>query len=204
MPSADFFSTMGFFVVRNFLDSATCTRLRDEVRTARQAPATVRTDEDSYDIDRTTRSTDLADVSPEARHLVEMALSDVMPQVAGHYGVALSGWQRVQFLVYREGDFFRPHRDRADDEDTSSFSRARQVAAVIFLNGEGDPGSSDGFRGGALTFYGLFDREDTEKLGFPLEAEQGLLVTFRTNVTHEVRPVEAGERNTAVTWFVGD
>ena len=85
--------------------------------------------------------------------------------------------------------------------DTPGFSRARRVAAVIFLNGEGDPSVSDGYRGGALTLYGLFEQPDAETLGFPLEAEEGLLVTFPADVTHEVRPVEAGERYTVVTWF---
>ena len=204
MPNADFFATMGFFVVRGFLDPSACARLRGEVRAATHAPATVRTDESTYDIDRSTRSTDLADVTPESRTFVDRRLADVMPRVAAHYGFTLTGCERVQFLVYREGDFFRPHRDRADDEDAGSFSRQRRVAAVIFLNGEGGPSDAQSFQGGALTFYGLFDRDDAEALGFPLESEEGLLVTFPTDVTHEVRPVEGGERNTVVTWFVGD
>ena len=40
-----------------------------------------------------------------------------------------------------------------------------------------------------------------EALGLPLEAEEGLLATFPADVVHEVRPVEAGERYTVVTWF---
>jgi len=76
------------------------------------------------------------------------------------------------------------------------------VAAIIFLNGEGDPSASDAYRGGALTLYGLFEQSDAETLGFPLEAEEGLLITFPTDVMHEVRPVEAGERYTVVTWLV--
>jgi predicted 2-oxoglutarate/Fe(II)-dependent dioxygenase YbiX len=75
------------------------------------------------------------------------------------------------------------------------------VAAVIFLNGEGDPSVSAGYRGGALTLDGLFEQPAAETLAFPLEAEEGLLVTFPADVMHEVRPVEAGERYTVVTWF---
>ncbi len=203
MPNADFFSHMGFFVVRDFLSAGMCARIRADVRSAAHRPATVRAEARRYDVDRSTRSTDLADVSPETLELIEGKLSGVMPDVARHYGIPLSGWQTLQFLVYREGDFFEPHRDRADDEDAASFSRARQVAAVIFVNSEGDP-AEDRYRGGALTFYGLFDRSDAEKLGFPLEAEEGLLMTFPTDVMHEVRPIEAGERNTIVTWFVAE
>ncbi len=43
-------------------------------------------------------------------------------------------------------------------------------------------------RAGALTLYGLFDQPDAETLGFPIEAEEGLLVTFPADVVHEVRP----------------
>jgi predicted 2-oxoglutarate/Fe(II)-dependent dioxygenase YbiX len=203
MPNADFFAQMGFFVVRGFLPPDACARVRSDVAQASRRPATVRADAGEYDVDRRTRSTDLADVSPETLGLIEERLGAVMPDVARYYGTPLSGWQTLQFLVYREGDFFHPHRDRADDEEAASFSRARRVAAVVFLNAEGDAGT-DGYRGGALTFYDLFDRPDAETLGFPLEPEVGLLMTFPTHVVHEVRPVEAGERNTIVTWFVGE
>jgi predicted 2-oxoglutarate/Fe(II)-dependent dioxygenase YbiX len=202
MPNADFFSMMGFFVARSFVDSDTCARLLADVRAAQQAPATVRVDGTKYEVDRDTRSTDMATVSPEGLALVEGLLADVAPRVAAHYGTEISGWQKPQFLVYREGDFFRPHRDRAEDEHEESFSQARRVSAVLFLNGDGDP-EAEGFRGGALTFYGLFDKGD-ETLGFPLESEEGLLVTFPTDVVHEVRAVEAGERYTVVTWFVDE
>jgi predicted 2-oxoglutarate/Fe(II)-dependent dioxygenase YbiX len=202
LPNADFFSAVGLFVVRGFLDSDTCGRLRAEVRDAETRAATVKLDGGEYDVDQSTRSTELAAVSADGFTLVEERLSAVMPDVASHYGLELSRWQRVQFLVYREGDFFRPHRDRDEKEDAPAFSRERQVAAVVFLNGDGDPATADAFRGGALTLYGLFDRADGDTIGFPLEAEEGLLITFPTDVVHEVRPVEAGERKTVVTWFV--
>ncbi len=37
-----------------------------------------------------------------------------MPEFAKHYGVQLTGIQPLQFLVYREGDFFERHRDRGE------------------------------------------------------------------------------------------
>lgn len=201
MPNADFFAALGFFVRRGFLDPETSARLRAEVRGAPVSAATVRTDDRVYDVDRATRSTDWAEVAPEAVELVERRLAAVMPEVSRHYGIPLTGLQPVQFLVYRAGDFFERHRDRGEGDDTPGFSRARGVAAIIFLNGEGDPSTSDAYRGGALTLYGLFEQPDAETLGFPLEAEEGLLATFPADVTHEVRRVEAGERYTVVTWF---
>jgi predicted 2-oxoglutarate/Fe(II)-dependent dioxygenase YbiX len=200
MPNADFFAALGFLVRRGFLDADTSARLRSAVRAAPSRPATVRTDEGSYDVDRSTRSTDWATIAPELVEVVEGRLRAIVPDVAAQYGVPVTGIQPLQFLVYRPGDFFDRHRDRDEGDDASAFSRARQVAAVIFLNGDGDPAAT-GFRGGALTLYGLFDEPDAHALGFPLEAEEGLLLTFPADTAHEVRPVEAGERYTVVTWF---
>ena len=201
MPNADFFAALGFFIRRGFLDARTCARLRAEVGAAPASAATVRTDDRTYDVDRSTRSAAWANPAPAAVELVEERLAAVMPDVARHYGLALTGLQPLQFLVYRQGDFFQRHRDRGEGDDTPEFSRARRVAAVIFLNGEGDPSVSAGYRGGALTLDGLFEQPKAERLAFPLEAEEGLLVTFPADVMHEVRPVEAGERYTVVTWF---
>ena len=196
MPNADFFATLGLFVRPGFLGPEASAMLREAVRAAPAAPAIVRTNEGTYDVDRSTRSTDWAEMAPEAVELVDGRLEAVMPALAKHYGVQLSGIQPLQFLVYREGDFFERHRDRGE----GGFSQARRIAAVIFLNGEGDP-AAGAFMGGALTLYGLFDQPDAETLGFPIEAEEGLLVTFPAELVHEVRPVEAGERYTIVTWF---
>src|SRR5262245_15615139 len=201
MPDVDFFSAMGFFTRRRFLDPSTCVRLRAEVGAAPTKQATVLEAERVYDVDRASRSTDLANVSTDALALISDRVRDVMPDVSRHYGLALTGWQTLQFLVYREGDFFRLHRDSGESDDVPDLVGARRIAAVVFLNAEGDPASSASYRGGALTFYGLFDQPDSEALGFPLDAEEGLLVTFPAETLHEVSRVEAGERYTIVTWF---
>jgi predicted 2-oxoglutarate/Fe(II)-dependent dioxygenase YbiX len=200
MATADSFAALGLYVRRGFLDPQTSERLRSAVKIAPTSEATVRTDDREYSVDRSTRSTDWADVVPELVGPVTERLTAAMPEVSQHYGIPLVAVQQLQFLVYREGDFFERHRDRGVSSGASPSSHARRVAAVIFLNGAGDP-TSDGYRGGELTLYGLFDQPDSEALGVPLEAEEGLLVTFPADVVHEVRRVEAGKRFTVVTWF---
>ena len=200
MATADSFAALGLYVQRRFLDAETSDRLRSVVKSAPTSEATVRADDREYAVDRSTRSTDWADVVPELVDMVAKRLTAAMPDVSQHYGVPLVAVQPLQFLVYREGDFFERHRDRGEGSATSPFSLARRVAAVIFLNGGGDP-TSGGYRGGELTLYGLFDQPESEALGLPLEAEEGLLVTFPADVVHEVRRVEVGERYTVVTWF---
>jgi len=200
MATADTVAALGLYVRRGFLDPGFSERLRHAVKSAPTSEATVRTDDREYAVDRSTRSTGWADIAPDLVDMVTECLAGVLPDVSQYYGVPLVAVQPLQFLVYREGDFFERHRDRGESSVTSPFSRARRVAAVIFLNGGGDP-SADGYRGGELTLYGLFDQPESEAVGLPLEAEEGLLVTFPADVVHEVRRVEDGERYTVVTWF---
>jgi SM-20-related protein len=39
-------------------------------------------------------------------------------------------------------------------------------------------------------------------LGIPLDADEGLLVTFPSRMLHAAAPVTHGERYTIVTWFL--
>ena len=45
MPNADFFSQMGLFVARGFLEPDACARVRADVESATRNPATVRADD---------------------------------------------------------------------------------------------------------------------------------------------------------------
>ena len=98
--------------------------------------------------------------------------------------------------MYRPGDFYRPHRDRAARAgDFVEGARSRRVSVVLFLN--------DGYSGGALTLYGLVDDPKWRAYGFPIAPAPGLLIAFASDLVHEVTPVTAGERCTAVSWFHG-
>jgi SM-20-related protein len=72
---------------------------------------------------------------------------------------------------------------------------------VIFLNGTSAEPRDDTYGGGALTFYELFDDPVGRKIGFPLEADEGLLVAFRANLLHSVTPITHGDRYTITGWY---
>ena len=76
------------------------------------------------------------------------------------------------------------------------------MSAVIFLNGTSVEPRDGMYGGGALTFYELFDDPVGRNLGFPLEAQEGLLVAFRANVMHGVAPVVHGDRYTITAWYI--
>jgi predicted 2-oxoglutarate/Fe(II)-dependent dioxygenase YbiX len=215
MPNANFFVRLGLFAIPGFLEPELCLSLRNEMSSSavKQATVRLRDSEDdhavdereaAYGVNEKTRRTRSADVGASSASLVEERLLEVKDRLAEHFAVQLTGIQNLQFLIYRQGDFFRPHVDRTPDQvDDAGFVKERQVSAVIFLNGEATEHKADGFEGGALTFYGLFGEQARAwGLGLPLSAEPGLLIAFPPSVIHEVTPVVSGERCTVVTWFV--
>jgi predicted 2-oxoglutarate/Fe(II)-dependent dioxygenase YbiX len=166
VPTADFFARLGLFVIKGFLDPETCARLRTEAGAAEKVPGAVGGEGSEYRVDVRSRSTGIATVSSEAEALVARPLSAAIPDMARHFSVEVEGRQSLQFLVYGEGDFFEPHRDRNDSEEAAAFSKRRRVSVVIFLNGEGETPSEDGYGGGALTFYELLSGERGEQVGY--------------------------------------
>lgn len=198
---AEFFTRFGLYAEREFLSPEVCASLRDEMRAATGAPATVADDQTGDAIDETYRRTKQTKVSPATAAGIGEELLKAVPRLAKHFEVGLVGMQPPQFLLYREGDFFRPHPDDSKKPDAPDFVRQRSVSAVVFLNGA-TPGEPAGYSGGSLTFYGLMDDSVSgENVGLPLGGETGLLIAFPSHLVHSVSPVTAGERYTLVSWF---
>lgn len=137
------------------------------------------------------------------------ALGAIKPQLEAKFQVKLVDCQGPNLLFYREGGFYLPHKDRDFGEGYQDANKRRQVSTIIFVNGEQPNGESDNtdiesYQGGALMLYGLLKDEKVNKLGLSLNGRSGLLVAFDSGLTHEVKPVTAGERLTIVNWFLGE
>ena len=201
MPRAEFFARFGLFVRREFLDNEACVRLRAEMLEADATPATVWTNGEGFVVDSSTRRTTHRQVSAAATAFVEERLLALQSELARHFSVRLTGCRTPGFLAYGPGDFYRPHRDNSGGPAIAGAIRERRVSAVVFLNGETATANAGGYRGGALTFYGLFEEPRLAGRGLPLEGETGLMVAFPADVVHGVAPVSDGVRCTVVTWF---
>jgi SM-20-related protein len=198
---AEFFTRFGLYAEREFLSPEVCAGLRDEMRAATGIPATVAEGQQGDAVDETYRRTKRADVSPATAARIGEELLRAVPGLSKHFERELVGMQAPQFLLYREGDFFRAHQDDSEKPDAPEFVRQRSVSAVVFLNGSG-AGLPAGYSGGSLTFYGLMDDSAREEsVGLPLAGEMGLLIAFPSELVHSVSPVTAGERYTLVSWF---
>ena len=195
MVSADFLARLGIFVKKGFLDSEDCKRFRNIIASSPGKPAIV-ADGGEESLDLYTRQTTQITVDDPARDEIRNRLMEIKPELEKHFGLPLKDCEFPRFLSYKEGDFFARHRDKTDNPDLSDGIKNRQVSIIILLNGE------EMFSGGALTFYDLIPDPRLKMHGFPLQAEEGLLVAFSSQTLHEVQPVTSGIRHSIVTWFI--
>ncbi len=183
----------GLFVVRQFFDLITCDQIVAEMKTVQGSAATVYGTTISGAIDESMRKTFRVRPSPETVADVTRRLLQRKEDVEKHFNVVLNECEEPQFLRYREGDFFVAHQDgntgvlRLDTE-------SRLISTIIFLSRESDSPEPNTHCGGSLVFSDLRSR-------FPLRAEPGTLVAFRSETTHEVTPVTHGERFSIASWF---
>jgi predicted 2-oxoglutarate/Fe(II)-dependent dioxygenase YbiX len=200
MPGADFFVPLGLFVRKAFLPAGECTRICAEARACESAPAAVHR-RGGDGLAEEYRKTRVVRVSPGLTEAVDSRLRPLKAELEAHFGTPLRSYEELQFLAYRPGDYFHPHRDSSADDAAATHIRERLISVVLFLNGASENPADGAFSGGALTFYGLVADPAWEKYGFPLIPEAGLLVAFRSDVRHAVEPVSHGERYTVVTWL---
>jgi predicted 2-oxoglutarate/Fe(II)-dependent dioxygenase YbiX len=118
---------------------------------------------------------------------VEAMFDGEREAVSGFFDVDLGEREGAGFLRYQTGDYYQPHRDRADVISWPGAAR-RTIALVTFLNG------GDEFEGGILRIY-----DGTQAVDVVPAA--GLLAAFPADLLHEVTTVLRGTRDTVVDWF---
>jgi SM-20-related protein len=201
MPTAGFFRKFEFFVVERFFDRDLCSQLRADMRAGVPLAGTVGSDGAEFVVDREVRRVTQSKVNDTSTALVKTRFIGVKPDMELHFNLALADCQLPQFLHYVTGDFYQRHRD-GGGRAASPISKSRRISAVIFLNDTSTEPRDGMYGGGALTFYELFDDPVGRSLGFPLAADEGLLIAFRADVLHSVAPVTHGDRYTIASWYI--
>jgi len=190
---------LGVFIVRDFIDIQFCRQMLAEVRQVKEfRPGLV---SEERKLDESMRKVLVTRLSKPVVQTVTDKLSAIKPQLEAKFKVELVDHEGPDFLFYRKGGFYGPHRDREGGD-----SQRRRVTVVIFVNGEQQTGKSeiDTYEGGKLVFYNLLKGEKAARIGLSLNGQPGLLVAFDSAVPHEVKPVARGERLTIATWFLGE
>lgn len=202
MPGAMFFRDLGLFVAQDFLEPSFCIQLRAQLSQNQSNVGTVVSDQSVPVVNESVRKVSCVDLKGPLREKLRERFLNLMPTLENHFKVSLTGCEGPEFLRYGVGEFYLVHTDGRPSGPAKTANR--RVSVVLFLNSQSKEPSEDAYCGGSLTFYGLLDGTEWEKIGFPLEAEAGLLIAFRSDVLHEVQPVTFGQRHTVVGWFTTD
>ena len=184
---------LDLFCVPQFLKWRLCKAIVAELRAAAGSAATVYGTSTSGTIDEMVRRTVRVKPSRETVDLITQKLLTYKDAAEKYFDVKLEECEEPQFLRYRVGDFFVAHQDgntglmRLDSE-------RRRISTVIILSRESESPEGEVYCGGSLVFSDLRHR-------WPVPAEPGTLVAFRSETTHEVTPVTYGERYSIASWF---
>ena len=192
----------GFFVEKNFFCAELCSTIQDEIKLAPKQLTKIFQDNYNSVVDEETRKSHIAEILEPTRCLVKSRLDALKQKLEAHFQMVLTDYDEPSFLLYKQGDFFAPHKDRNTEENEPDIVKRRKVSVVIFLNNQKQTPTDNAYCGGALTFYGLMRDSRAANYGFPLSGQTGLLVAFPSDIMHEVQPVTWGERYTIVTWFL--
>jgi SM-20-related protein len=189
-------------IIENFLDHPTCLAWCDAMRAGVVHAAQV-VDAAGHSVVQTaTRRSGSISLAAEACASLLARLDALRPVLADHFRTALDSMQQPEFLVYRRGDYFRPHQDNSALEVHGAQLRRRKVSAVLFFNGQARRPAERAYCGGTLRLYTASTRHEAVPY-VELAGEPGSLVAFFSSVVHEVRPVIHGERFTVATWYTG-
>jgi predicted 2-oxoglutarate/Fe(II)-dependent dioxygenase YbiX len=204
MTKREHFIDLGLFVRPNFLPLTLCEAACEEMRMSQPKVGTILDNAQELVDEQIRKAKNVITVASPTRRAITERLDAIAPDVAEHFGCALTGMQELQFLNYDEGDFFVFHRDKTDTPDEPAWVSERKVSAVIFLNAGPAHHNLNSYSGGTLEFYAhdLIAEPMYKQAKIPLPATPGTLVAFDPLVRHQVQPVTHGQRFTVVTWFV--
>ena len=201
MPRADFFTRFGIYAAPGFVGGEECRALVAELAASPRSAAEVYGENYARGVDEGARRTLRAAAPAGVAAGLAGRLAGLRSALEENFRTKLGGCEEPEFLVYRTGDFFRPHRDASPGARAHEHLRRRRVSVVLFLNGQAERPEPGSFCGASLVFYGLLPDPRAAHVGFPLAAEAGLLVAFPSDLLHEVTPVTHGERYAVVSWF---
>jgi predicted 2-oxoglutarate/Fe(II)-dependent dioxygenase YbiX len=188
-------SSFDLDIVKDFLGLETCRKLIAEMRQSSAMPALTYGKGDAA-VDEGIRRVRQVSISPESASFVARLLEDQRESIGNHFGIKLATFEAPQFLLYRVGDFFVAHQDGNTGLVNLDTDRTRRVSVSIFLNNQSATPEPDTYGGGVLAFSDWRSGKRQEVYG-----EAGMLVAFRSELTHEVTQVTQGERFAVVSWF---
>lgn len=199
MSEHDIFASLGLYLRKDFLDDSTCEEIIAQMQSNPSEAGYLKNSDKGDFVDENMRNVRMVDVPINYAYMIRDQLEELKPALESYFGMQLKSQEKPQFLFYGPGGHYAAHRDVPTEQFKKRVRiQSRVVSIVVFLNGRTGPHP---YSGGELTFYELVSDPKWKDYGLPLEAETGLIVAFRSDTLHEVRPVAEGKRFTIATWF---
>ena len=192
-------SAYDLLIERHFLSESTCKNIIDEASGNAVKPATVYGRSDSSSVDERVRKSSRLTVSQHTVESLNLRLLEYKSTVEKHFQVSLRDCEEPQFLRYDVGDFFVAHQDGNTGLIRLTSDAERRISISLFLNQQSDESPPGTYAGGSLKFSDY--RKPRPDREFCLPVETGLLVAFRSELTHEVTPITRGQRYSIVSWY---
>ena len=199
MNASELIAKYDLLVAPKFFDDSTCQEIIEQLVGSASTPATVYGASESGAVDERVRRTSRLTPSQTTLEFVTRRLLEYKETIEQHFRISLTDCEAPQFLRYNVGDFFVAHQDGNTGMLRLTTDATRKISITIFLNAQSNEQLGGSYRGGSLKFSNY--RADKEYREFELPSEPGLLVAFRSELTHEVTPVTNGERYSIVNWY---
>lgn len=150
------------------------------------APSTVTGAAPQASVSLARRSTRLP-LDPATDALLRARLDAARPVLETQFDRPLGELEPLQALRYGPGDYFVAHQD-GNTPLIHDDTRHRRVSLSLLLS------QPTGWTGGELVIHGPSSRQAAA-------ASAGDAIAFRSETTHEVTPLESGERLSVAAWF---
>lgn len=187
-------STLGVFIDKSFMARDDCQAIMQEMHEMPRKQSQVYNVKHGNQVDVTIRKTDLSKVSEQTYMRIMQTYMELKPQLEAFFNMPLLGIEVPEFLYYSAGSFFTTHHDVID-----LHTNPRKISTILFLNQQEKEGQEGQYTGGELCLYGL--HELFKDKGIAMPSSQGLLLAFRSEVMHEVKPILSGTRCSLVVWY---
>jgi SM-20-related protein len=173
-----------FKLLPDLLDPADLAAVRQGLAEATSQASTVSGIADRPVVDLARRSARLTALA-EIDTLLRERLLAARPRLEALFDLALGELEPLQILRYGPGDYFVAHQD-GNTPLIHDDTRHRRVSLSLLLS------PSEDWTGGQLIFHP--GRQVAQ-------VPAGGAIAFRAETTHEVTPLETGERLSVAAWF---